>query len=193
MVFWQTGSAKTALAALLSSPAFVLALAAIPSPSPGGDAPAGAPASIAEKIVGWLHAQGKKVLWAPDKHLGDYVQRVTDSFLKNGLFEREIAGRREEFGPIVHVFSTYESRRSASDANPIARGINSIQLMKHAGRWWVVIRKDGRYRNQTVRLGPQHAGWTAITEGIKAGDHVVIAQAYRIYHRDFARNYQPPD
>jgi quinolinate synthase len=33
--------------------------------------------SIAEKIVGHLHAQGKKVLWAPDKHLGDYVQRVT--------------------------------------------------------------------------------------------------------------------
>ncbi|HXZ49761.1 MAG TPA: quinolinate synthase NadA [Usitatibacter sp.] len=33
--------------------------------------------SIAEKIVGWLHAQGKKVLWAPDKHLGDYVRRVT--------------------------------------------------------------------------------------------------------------------
>jgi quinolinate synthase len=33
--------------------------------------------SIAEKIVGWLHAQGKKILWAPDKHLGDYVQRVT--------------------------------------------------------------------------------------------------------------------
>ena len=33
--------------------------------------------SIAEKIVAHLHAQGKKVLWAPDKHLGDYVQRVT--------------------------------------------------------------------------------------------------------------------
>jgi quinolinate synthase len=33
--------------------------------------------SIAEKIVGWLHAQGKKILWAPDKHLGDYVRRVT--------------------------------------------------------------------------------------------------------------------
>jgi len=33
--------------------------------------------SIAEKIVGHLHAQGKKILWAPDKHLGDYVQRVT--------------------------------------------------------------------------------------------------------------------
>jgi quinolinate synthase len=33
--------------------------------------------SIAEKIVGWLHAQGKKILWAPDKHLGDYVRRAT--------------------------------------------------------------------------------------------------------------------
>ena len=33
--------------------------------------------SIAEKIVGFLHKQGKKILWAPDKHLGDYVQKVT--------------------------------------------------------------------------------------------------------------------
>ncbi|HYC37732.1 MAG TPA: quinolinate synthase NadA [Usitatibacter sp.] len=33
--------------------------------------------SIAEKIVAWLHAQGKKILWAPDKHLGAYVQKVT--------------------------------------------------------------------------------------------------------------------
>ena len=33
--------------------------------------------SIAEKIVGHLHAQGKKILWAPDKHLGDFVQRAT--------------------------------------------------------------------------------------------------------------------
>jgi quinolinate synthase len=33
--------------------------------------------SIAEKIVAHLHAQGKKILWAPDKHLGDYVQRIT--------------------------------------------------------------------------------------------------------------------
>src|SRR6476469_11088297 len=31
----------------------------------------------AEKIVAYLHQQGKKVLWAPDKHLGAYVQKVT--------------------------------------------------------------------------------------------------------------------
>jgi quinolinate synthase len=33
--------------------------------------------SIALPIVRHLHEQGKKVLWAPDKHLGHYVERVT--------------------------------------------------------------------------------------------------------------------
>lgn len=33
--------------------------------------------SIAVKLVEHLKAQGKKVLWAPDKHLGRYIQRVT--------------------------------------------------------------------------------------------------------------------
>ena len=33
--------------------------------------------SIALPIVKHLHARGEKVLWAPDKHLGHYVQRMT--------------------------------------------------------------------------------------------------------------------
>ncbi|MDC0948730.1 quinolinate synthase NadA [Gammaproteobacteria bacterium] len=33
--------------------------------------------SIAVKLIGHLHAEGKKILWAPDKYLGDYVQRQT--------------------------------------------------------------------------------------------------------------------
>lgn len=32
---------------------------------------------IAVKIVKHLHGLGHKLLWAPDRHLGDYVQRVT--------------------------------------------------------------------------------------------------------------------
>jgi hypothetical protein len=68
----------------------------------------------------------------------DYVQRTSDAFLKNGFFEREIARQTEAFGTIVHVFSTYESRRAAGDETPFARGINSIQLVNYDGRWWVV-------------------------------------------------------
>lgn len=33
--------------------------------------------SIAVKIAQHLHSQGKKLLWAPDRYLGDYVQRAT--------------------------------------------------------------------------------------------------------------------
>ena len=33
--------------------------------------------SIAVKVVAHLHAQGRKILWAPDRHLGAYVQKVT--------------------------------------------------------------------------------------------------------------------
>ncbi|MFN4262893.1 MAG: quinolinate synthase NadA [Thioalkalivibrionaceae bacterium] len=33
--------------------------------------------SIAVPLVTHLHEQGHKILWAPDKHLGDYIQRTT--------------------------------------------------------------------------------------------------------------------
>ncbi len=33
--------------------------------------------SIALKVVDYLDSQGEKILWAPDKHLGSYVQRET--------------------------------------------------------------------------------------------------------------------
>jgi quinolinate synthase len=33
--------------------------------------------SIALPVVKHLHARGEKILWAPDKHLGHYVQRMT--------------------------------------------------------------------------------------------------------------------
>ena len=32
---------------------------------------------IAARIVQYLHLQGHKLLWAPDRHLGEYVQRIT--------------------------------------------------------------------------------------------------------------------
>ncbi len=35
--------------------------------------------SIAVEVVDYLDAQGEKILWAPDRYLGDYVQRKTDA------------------------------------------------------------------------------------------------------------------
>ena len=57
---------------------------------------------------------------------------------KNGFFETEISKRKERFGNIAHVFSTYQSKHKLSDEKPFARGINSIQLMNDGKRWWIL-------------------------------------------------------
>lgn len=54
-----------------------------------------------------------------------------------GFYEREIARRTDCFGNVCHVFSTYESRHSSTDAKPFERGINSIQLLRDGSRWWI--------------------------------------------------------
>ncbi|MDO6749675.1 quinolinate synthase NadA, partial [Gilvimarinus sp. 1_MG-2023] len=33
--------------------------------------------SIALDVVNYLHGKGEKLIWAPDRHLGDYVCRET--------------------------------------------------------------------------------------------------------------------
>lgn len=67
----------------------------------------------------------------------DYVAVSGELLERDGFFEREIARRVEQYGDIAHVFSTYESRHTA-DGPVFARGINSFQLVRHDGRWWVV-------------------------------------------------------
>ena len=75
-----------------------------------------------------------------------YVERDAPFFAKEGFFERGIANRVEQFGNLVSVWSTYESRHAPEDAKPFARGINSIQLVKAQGRWWIasIIWEDER-------------------------------------------------
>lgn len=57
---------------------------------------------------------------------------------QRGFFEREIGRTTERFGNIAHLFSAYDSRNTATDPEPFARGINSIQLLHDGQRWWVV-------------------------------------------------------
>jgi len=68
----------------------------------------------------------------------EYISRASSFFETEGFYEREASRKSEEFGQIVHVFSTYESRHAPGDAKPFQRGINSIQLMNDGSRWWVV-------------------------------------------------------
>lgn len=67
-----------------------------------------------------------------------YIERVDAVFKTMSFHEIEIAARVEVFGDIAHVLSTYESRHNADDPDPFMRGVNSIQLLRDAGRWRLV-------------------------------------------------------
>lgn len=68
----------------------------------------------------------------------DYAASSGPFLEERGFFEGEIARTVQRFGQIAHAFSTYESRWSADDEEPFARGINSIQLFDDGERWWIV-------------------------------------------------------
>ena len=68
----------------------------------------------------------------------DFVTTSGAIMEERGFFEREIGRTTERFGNIAHVFSAYDSKNTPEDAEPFARGINSIQLLHDGARWWVV-------------------------------------------------------
>lgn len=67
----------------------------------------------------------------------DYIQRAGPQLTANGFFEREIGRVEERFDHVVHLFSSYESRRTPG-GEVFARGVNSFQLMYDGERWWVM-------------------------------------------------------
>lgn len=67
-----------------------------------------------------------------------YIESSGDWLEKNGFFEKEVHRVTEQFGNITHIFSTYESFRTAADTEPFMRGINSIQLLDDGNRWWII-------------------------------------------------------
>ncbi|HEX2207112.1 MAG TPA: hypothetical protein VHG93_05480 [Longimicrobium sp.] len=68
----------------------------------------------------------------------DFVRIVTPVYASGGGFwERDIGHRIDRFGNVAQVFTAYETRRAAPDGPVVARGINSVQLVRHEGRWWV--------------------------------------------------------
>ena len=68
---------------------------------------------------------------------GMFAQQNDPYFKAHGFFERSIAIRVEEFGNLVEVWSTSESRDAKDDAQPFSRGIDSFQIVHARGRFWI--------------------------------------------------------
>ena len=119
--------------------------------------------SIAEKIVGHLHAQGKKILFAPDKHLGDYIQRQTgaDMLMWNAscvVHEEFKAQQLEELKlkhPGAKVLVHPESPRGVialADAVGSTTGI--IQAAERLGAKEYIVATDGGIIHQMRKRLP---------------------------------------
>jgi hypothetical protein len=88
------------------------------------------------RLIPTIHPPGgtpRTAVMTPEQ----YAERAS-GLARNGFFEREISRTADQFGAVTQLFSTYESRRAATDAKPFQRGINSIQLFNDGTRWYVV-------------------------------------------------------
>ena len=78
--------------------------------------------------------EGRHRVWS----LEEYISAAGPILEKDGFFESELSRVAEQYGNIAHLFSSYQSKRTAADPTPFARGINSFQLWHDGTRWWVV-------------------------------------------------------
>jgi predicted metalloprotease with PDZ domain len=79
-----------------------------------------------------------------------YVQGNGPFFLQNSFTEKEIGRTVNQFGNIAQVFTSYEYE---AGTNPPAhkRGINSIELVKENGRWFIMsITWDEESKEQPI-------------------------------------------
>jgi hypothetical protein len=67
----------------------------------------------------------------------EYVKLNAPLFKKFAFTEKEIGRTVNEFGSIAQVFTAYEYTLVA-EKTETARGINSLQLVKDQGRWWIL-------------------------------------------------------
>ena len=69
--------------------------------------------------------------------LDEWIDDAREFLAENDFYESEVMRKSFRFGDMVAAFSTYEARHKPDEA-PIARGINSIQLVFNEGRWWIL-------------------------------------------------------
>ena len=119
--------------------------------------------SIAEKIVGYLHQQGKKILWAPDKYLGDYVQRITgaDMLMWNAacVVHEEFKALQIEELKLAHpgakVLVHPESPRNVIElADAVGSTTGIIQAAERLGAKEYIVATDGGIIHQMRKRMP---------------------------------------
>jgi hypothetical protein len=77
----------------------------------------------------------KEAVRSADWSIDEFARDAGAHYRRAGFWENEISRRMDRFGNVAHIFSTYESRVDNPESPPVARGINSIQVLKREGSW----------------------------------------------------------
>lgn len=133
--------------------------------------------SIGLDIVAHLHAQGKKILWAPDKHLGAYIQEKTGadmllwqgSCLVHDEFKAiELAVMKEEF-PNAKVLVHPESPKAVVDlADVVGSTSQLINAVKTLDAQEFIVATDNGILHKMQLVAPHKKLIVAPTAGNSA-------------------------
>ncbi len=78
----------------------------------------------------------------------EYMEKYKDYFKNMNLYEKDSNREIEINNNMAHVFSTFESYKSANDSIPSKIGTASIQLYNDGNRWYVL---NMYYKNETKK------------------------------------------
>jgi len=133
--------------------------------------------SCALAVVGHLHAQGAKVLWAPDRHLGRYIQEQTgaDMLLWNGacIVHDEFKGLELELlkadHPQAQVLVHPESPESVVRlADVVGSTSQMLQAVVHGTASEYIVATDNGILHRMRQLAPGKTLIEAPTAGASA-------------------------
>ncbi len=133
--------------------------------------------SIAVKVAAHLHAQGKKIIWAPDKHLGHYVQQVTgaDMLLWDGScivhnqFKAQLLAEMKRAHPQAGVLVHPESPAGVIDlADVVGSTTALIKAAKDLPNTTFIVATDNGIFHKMQEAAPGKTFLEAPTAGVGA-------------------------
>ncbi len=132
---------------------------------------------IATKVVAHLASEGKKILWAPDRHLGKYIQSVTnadmllwqgscivhDEFKADALLA--LKAKHADAKILVHPESSYTVIEMADVVGSTTQLINAVKSMKEQT---FIVATDNRIFYKMQQAAPNKKLIEAPTGGVGA-------------------------
>jgi len=132
---------------------------------------------IATKVIEHLASEGKKILWAPDRHLGNYIQSVTNadmllwqgSCIVHDEFKADALLALKEKHPdakiLVHPESPYTIVEMADLVGSTTQLINAVQSMPDQT---FIVATDNRIFYKMQQAAPDKTLIEAPTGGVGA-------------------------